>query len=229
MKSWLRWALGLSIAAMMVGLPYVHFRATYNHERRLREVTAGRFYRCGQLTADGFREAFARYGIRTVINLEDENPDPMLPVSYYQAKPATPESEVCRHAGVRYVLINFDMPRRDVAAFERPKAVDQFLELLDDPSSYPILLHCKAGLHRTGRLTAVYRMEYERWPVADAMRELRANGYGETMANSADDYIYSYVETYRPRWLNERKTAAAKPAAKEAVPEGPGGPVDDDP
>ena len=71
-------------------------------------MTPDRFYRCGQLTADGFREAFGRYGIRTVINLQDEDPDPLLPVSFYRDKPETLESVVCSQAGVRYVMINFD-------------------------------------------------------------------------------------------------------------------------
>ena len=64
-------------------------------------------------------------------------------------------------------------PRRS----SRP-AVDEYLKMLDDESNYPILLHCKAGLHRTGRLTAIYRMEYQGWSQGEALRELRANGYG---------------------------------------------------
>jgi protein tyrosine phosphatase (PTP) superfamily phosphohydrolase (DUF442 family) len=206
-RTCLRWGLGLGIAAMMGVVPFLHFRATYAHEKRLREVSPGRFYRCGQLTADGFREVFQRYGIRTVINLQDEDPDPRLPLSFYREAPAAPESEVCRQSGVRYALISFDLPRRDRAPSEHPASIDEFLRILDDPASYPVLLHCKAGLHRTGLLTAVYRMEYERWPVAEAMRELRANGFGDTAATSANDYVYAYLELYQPRW----RRSAAKP------------------
>ena len=73
---------------MIVVVPYVHYRATYAHAKRLREVTPGKFYRCGQLTADGFREAIQRYGIRTVINLQDEDPDPRLPAGYFISNPS---------------------------------------------------------------------------------------------------------------------------------------------
>lgn len=200
MRVWLRWCIGLSIATMIVAVPIFHYRATYNYGKRLRVVTPGRFYRCGQLTADGFRDAIQLYGIKTVINLQDENPDPLLPKNYYQTKPTTPESEVCAQYGAKYVLIEFDLPMRKDALVERPKAIAQYLKILDDPSAYPILLHCKAGLHRTGLFTAIYRMEYEHWSMGESIRELKANGFGDSAATSANDYIYVYLETYRPRW-----------------------------
>ena len=66
-------------------------------------------------------------------------------------------------------------------------------------SAYPILIHCKAGLHRTGRLTAIYRMDKEGWEVGDALRELRANGYGYTAASESDDFVIQFVQNFKPR------------------------------
>jgi protein tyrosine/serine phosphatase len=77
--------------------------------------------------------------------------------------------------------------------------IDQFLALMDDPSNHPVLLHCKAGLHRTGVLTAVYRMEYDGWDSAAALAELKANGFGDINATAANDYIQQYILNYRPR------------------------------
>jgi len=196
MPALLRWCLGLTIAVMIVLVPFIHYRATYAHAKRLRVVTHQKIYRCGQLTSSGLREVIKRYGIKTVINLQDENPDPTLPLSYYRAKPEIAESELCRQEGARYVLLEFDLPTRDKAPTEQPHVIDEYLKILDDPGSYPILLHCKAGLHRTGLLTAIYRMEYERWPVEEAVRELRANGFGDSAATSANDYIYVFLELY---------------------------------
>jgi protein tyrosine/serine phosphatase len=201
MSRWLRWTLGLSLATLMVAVPFIHFRATYAHGKRLREVTAGRFYRCGQLTADGFHDAFRRYGIKTVINLQDENPDPLLPASMYRDKVKTPESEVCQKGGAKYVMLSFELPPRDKAPTQQAKTIDEFLKIADNPENLPILLHCKAGLHRTGLLTAIYRMEYEGWSKAEAMRELRANGFGDAAANTANDYVWAYIEHYTPRRL----------------------------
>ena len=76
--------------------------------------------------------------------------------------------------------------------------IEEFLTLMDNPGTYPVLIHCRAGLHRTGVLAAVYRMEYQGWGPAAAFRELRRHGYGETNSTTANDYINQYVLSYRP-------------------------------
>jgi protein-tyrosine phosphatase len=93
---------------------------------------------------------------------------------------------------------------------KQPPVVADFIKLLDDPASYPILIHCKAGLHRTGRLTAIYRMEYEGWSAGDALRELRDNGYGYAMASEADDFIIQFVKNYTPRAKADRPAGGRK-------------------
>jgi len=75
--------------------------------------------------------------------------------------------------------------------------VRKFLEIMDDPNNYPVLIHCFAGSHRTGAYCAIYRMEYEHWSNEDAMDEMRAAGY----LSIYDDWdILGYLERYRPRW-----------------------------
>jgi hypothetical protein len=73
------------------------------------------------------------------------------------------ESALCRQLGVRYVHVAPDLLPRRVVPDSRPRAIDRLLAVLDDPTVYPVLIHCRAGLHRTGVMTAVYRMEYEGW------------------------------------------------------------------
>lgn len=43
---------------------------------------------------------------------------------------------------------------------ERPAdpAVKQFLSIVNDPARQPVYVHCQGGQHRTGVMTAVYRM-----------------------------------------------------------------------
>src|SRR5205823_5124257 len=136
------------------------------YAKRLRVVTPGAVYRSGQMTARGFADAVHRYGIKTVINLQNETPDP-------EVAPGLAESELCKQLGVRYVFLLPDLIERYRARRgERPETIDAFLRVMDDPDSYPVLLHCRAGLHRTGILAALYRMEYEGWPLDSALREL---------------------------------------------------------
>ena len=192
-----RWALGLSIAAALIAVPLTYYRASYAHAKRLREVTPSKFYRCGQLTAEGFRDAFERYHIRTVINLQNEAPDPLMPETYMD-EPSVRESQLCAEHGVRYVFLHPDLLPPTSGPDEQPKVVAEFLEIADDPEAYPILLHCKAGLHRTGLLTAIYRMEYEAWSLAAAVRELDANGFGKN-CHTGNQYLIQYLQRFRRR------------------------------
>lgn len=198
MPAWVRWPLAIAVTVLIVGPPVALYRAQYAHAKRLREVVPGRLYRSGQMTAAGLRETIDRYRIKTVINLQHENPDPLMPERWL-GKPVVRESDVCRDLGVKYHLLTPDLLPTPNDLTKPPPVVDEFLKILDDESSYPVLLHCKAGLHRTGRLTAIYRMEYEGWSVGEAMRELRANGYGFVASSEADEFVVQFVQNYKPR------------------------------
>lgn len=182
------------------------YRYRYVEAKRLRVVTDGVLYRAGQMTAAGLREAIQRYGIRTVINLQHESPDPLLP-EYWLGRGRIRESELCAQLGVRYVVLTPDLLPENNRLDQIPPAVEDFLAILDDVRNHPVLLHCRAGLHRTGRLTAIYRMEYEGWSAGEALRELRANGYGYMAASQADDFIIQFVQNYRRR--SERQPPVA--------------------
>jgi protein tyrosine/serine phosphatase len=195
--------MGLAIAAIVIVIPIVHYRAVYDHGRRLREVDPGVLYRSGCLTAEGFRDAVQRLHIRTIVNLQDEFPDPDVRLSYLNTSTMS-EVELCKEMGVRYVYIAPDLISRRKVGKERPRAIEEFLALMDDPANYPVLIHCKAGLHRTGCMVAVYRMEYQGWSPQEALRELKANGFGEWVSDASNDYIVQYVTTYRAGQRNSR-------------------------
>ncbi len=189
------------LIAGLVGIvfvwPLLLYRSVYAHSKRLKAIIPGRVYRSGQLTAEGFTDARYQFGLRTFINVQDDFPDPDLEMSYVN-RWTIKESALCARLGVRYVHIAPDvLPRRDLPE-QRPQAIEQLLAVLDDPSSYPVLIHCKAGLHRTGVLSAVVRMEYDGWTNAEAYREMRAQGFNAWVGSSANDYVYEYVLSYRP-------------------------------
>jgi len=197
MKVMLPWLFGLGIAALVTVVPFVHYRAEYAHGKRLREVCPGVLYRCGQLTEQGFRDVIERFHVRTIINAQDEFPDPELQASYFDPR-TVKESELCHQLGVRYVFLPPDLVDLRRLPSERPAAIDRLLAILDDPANHPVLIHCRAGLHRTGCYAAVYRMEYEGWSPRQAIAELKANGFGEFVCSSANEYILEYILSYRP-------------------------------
>src|SRR5262249_18518804 len=82
------------------------------------------------------------------------------------------------------------------------KGIRRFLQIMDNPANYPVLVHCFAGIHRSGAYCAVYRMEYEHWSKARAIAEMKACGY----CNIGDEWdLLGYLEEYQPRWLQKQK------------------------
>ena len=195
--AWLRWVMAGAIALLVTVVPVVRYRWVYRHAKRFREVTPGLVYRSGWMSAPGFEELVRRYQIKTVINLMEDEADPILFQSYFLGG-GSRESALCKKLNVRYVLLAPDLLPRPAVAAERPRAIEEFLRLLDDPKSYPVLWHCRAGLHRTGVFTAIYRMEYEGWTPLEAWREMKAHGFGEYNCFADNPYITQYVLSYRP-------------------------------
>ena len=224
MPVWLRWAGAAVLIAGVVGGPTAYYRSTYAHAKRLRAVVPGKVYRSGQLTANGFRQAVDRFGIRTVVNLQEEARDPYLPDAW-RHDATIRESDLCAELGVRYVALDGGvLAEGGPPGLHRPPVVDQFLAILDDPANYPVLFHCKAGLHRTGLLTAVYRMEYEGRSRAAAFEELRANGFGTFGATDANFYVREFVVGFEPGVRPGPKPGppgGVRPAAEKPGPADP--------
>jgi protein tyrosine/serine phosphatase len=51
--------------------------------------------------------------------------------------------------------------------------VAQFLEIVSNPANQPVYVHCAGGRHRTGTMTAVYRMTYDAWTPQQAYNEMK--------------------------------------------------------
>lgn len=211
MPRWLQWTLAVLIVAIIVVPPVIHYRSLYAHSKRLRAVDPGRVYRSGQMTAEGFEEAIRELGIRTVVNLQDDYPNPDLKKSYLD-RATVKERQFCEKLGVNYRFIAPDLlPRKETPA-RRPRAIEEMLAVFDEPNNYPILIHCKAGLHRTGCMSAIYRMEYQDWTPEQAVDEMKEHGFGDKECTAANDYVYQYVLSYRPGLRYPTADAEPRPA-----------------
>ena len=103
----------------------------------------------------------AKLGVKTVINLIGDS-----------ELDATEQSAVERQ-GMRYVLI--PMSTRKAPTADQLQA---FLTLVNDPASQPVYVHCVGGRHRTGVMTAVYRMMKDGISGAEAFNEMKRFNYG---------------------------------------------------
>ena len=192
------------IAGLIVGAPVVYSNYRYAAGRKLQVVEPGVLYRSGQLTLDGLKRVIHDYGIKTVITLRDAAAPGLPP-------PDLAEEEFCNSEEINYVRIpprSWDAPDGAAPADE---GVQKFRAVLGDPKNYPVLVHCLAGIHRTGAYCAIYRMEYEHWTNARAIAEVKACGY----TNLDDEWdILGYLEQYRPTWQGPEEPSAAQPGAK---------------
>ena len=186
-----RFIMGSLVLAVLVGLPLGYASYRQAHFRNFHVVRPGVLYRSGQMSLTGLERVLYDHGIRTVVTLRDAEIEGNTP-------PDGAEEQFCRQLDLKYVRIR---PQRWWSPTGGPvpaeAGVKRFLEVMDDPANYPVLVHCFAGIHRTGAMVAIYRMEYDRWPTAAALEELRACGY----SNLDDEWdILGYLEQYRPRW-----------------------------
>src|SRR5262249_5990530 len=133
-----------------------------------RVVRPGALYRSGQMKLVGLQQMIRQHGIRTVVNLRDglDAPD-------------RAEEAYCHEAGVRFVRIrplSWEGVRGNAPI---DQGLETFLNVLRDPANHPVLVHCQAGIHRTGLYVAFYRMELEGWSKERALGEMIAVGYDE--------------------------------------------------
>lgn len=190
----LKWmARGWAVVALIVAfaVPLLVAQWQLKSQKHFRVVRDGVFYRSGQMDVTGLKNVVLQHGIRTVITLRDSETPGAPP-------PDAAEEAWCRKEEIQYVRLT---PKAWEAPNAEPPVVSNiqiYLDVLDRPESYPILVHCNAGIHRTGAYTALYRIEKEGWPLERAMNEMRALGY-DRLDEELD--IKTFFDQYFPgKW-----------------------------
>ena len=93
-------------------------------------------------------------------------------------------------AGMKYVRIPMTT--------HKPPTGDQlaqFLALVNDPVSQPVYVHCAGGRHRTGVMTAVYRMTSDGWTSDQAFKEMKQYDFG---ADFLQPEFKRFIAGFRP-------------------------------
>lgn len=119
------------------------------------------YYRGAQPAGQDYAD-LAALGVKTVINLigDASDRDPQ-------------EAALVERHGMRYVNI----PMSTRVAPTRVQ-LEQFLALVNDAASQPVYVHCVGGSHRTGVMTAVYRMTHDGISGTQAFQEMKQFKFG---------------------------------------------------
>jgi protein tyrosine/serine phosphatase len=184
MKSTLGVTVATALVLTAVAAPIAFAVRETARLRHLHAVRPGVLYRSAQLPVAGLERAVRDFGIRTVVNLRD---------GATAADKA--EEAYCAANGIRFVRIT---PLKwDGVQGNAPidAGLKTFLDVVQDPANQPVLVHCYRGVHRTGGYVAVYRMEFEAWDLARAVREMIDLGY--TQIGDHGD-VRAYLHSYRP-------------------------------
>jgi protein tyrosine phosphatase (PTP) superfamily phosphohydrolase (DUF442 family) len=134
------------------------------------------FYRGSQPEGRNY-EQLAAFGIKTIVDLREDSRD--------EAMSAT------ERAGMRYINLPMkekSYPQADTAA--------RFLEIINDQTNWPVFVHCAGGKHRTGVMTAIYRMSVDGWGVDQAYQEMKRYNFSTSWGHGCyKDYVYDYYRS----------------------------------
>ena len=117
-----------------------------------------KYFRGAQPKGQDFAD-LAKLGVKLVIDLAREGD--------------SREGSYVERSGMKFVRIPMTTdarPAQDV--------IDNFLRLVNDPANQPVYVHCMGGRHRTGAMTAVYRMTQNGWTAERAFAEMKQYKFG---------------------------------------------------
>jgi len=117
------------------------------------------YYR-GALPHETDYPALARLGVKTMIDLADNDGD-------------SSEQRLAETAGMKFFKLAMNTRVVPTAG-----QIATFLSIVDDPANQPVYVHCVGGRHRTGVMTAIYRMLEDKWTPDQAFKEMKSYKFG---------------------------------------------------
>lgn len=177
--------------------------AVYGHDyviaKRFAEVVPGHLYRSGYLERWPLERVLNRYRIRTIVCMLHYIPDDPQ---------QNQEREIAARKGAHIVQIG--MGGDGTGDFDD---LEKAAAILADASTHPVLVHCSAGVNRTGAVYAVWRMKYCGWDLPRAMAEAEYHGYSPKRNPKLASHLARY---YQERILTSQPASA--PASPRSPP-----------
>ena len=185
----LRPLLVLLVVLLLAAVPFGYRAVVSTSYRNFRVVEAGVLYRSGQMSQAGFERVCRERGIRTVVKLREASGDKDESADLAQQR-------FCQDHSIGF----YRFPQADWSpvngVIPGHANVRRFVEMMADPTvPKPVLVHCFAGIHRTGPLVAAYRMEFAGWSNEEAIVEMTGMG---TVRTTFADNLLGYLREYRP-------------------------------
>ena len=131
------------------------------------------YYRGAQPDGRDYTD-LAALGVKTVIDLQQDG--------------LVIERQLVESAGMRFFRI--PMTTRTAPTSDD---ISRFLQLVNDPANQPVYVHCAGGRHRTGVMTALYRMTHDGWNPDQAFKEMKHYDFGADFLHPEfKRFVYGY-------------------------------------
>ncbi|HEU4715044.1 MAG TPA: dual specificity protein phosphatase family protein [Pyrinomonadaceae bacterium] len=138
------------------------------------------YFRGSQPTQDQMA-ALKAMGVKTIVDLR---------------KDYVPEArQWANELGLNY----FNIPLKPSKAATKEQT-EYFLSLVNDPANGPVYVHCKGGRHRTGALTAAYRITHDGWTAEQAYDEMKKYDFNDGLfggPSAQKKFVFEFYEQRR--------------------------------
>jgi tyrosine-protein phosphatase SIW14 len=132
------------------------------------------YYRGAQPKASDYDD-LASLGLKAIINLTSDDSD-------------ASEKALAEHAGMKYFAIPMTTHQAPTA-----QQLAEFLSIVAEPANLPVYVHCVGGRHRTGVMTAAYRMTHDGWTADRAFAEMKLYKFGADFLHPEfKEFVYGY-------------------------------------
>jgi len=172
---------------------------------RFEEISKDKVYKSALIDPDKIDKFILKNDIKTVINLLDPGVQDALNPA--QQKHIDAEDTAILKFNKEYDknVSHINIPSGQVPT---KKTLNKFFEVLDNPESYPVLIHCYHGTGRAVIYSALYRVEYENWKNKDARDKTRVvvEGLGYRSSFSDGKSKGDFLMNYKPRSTGENST-----------------------
>jgi tyrosine-protein phosphatase SIW14 len=139
-------------------------------------------YRGAQPNGQDYAD-LAALGVKTIIDLQRDE--------------STPEQSLVEAQGMKFYRI----PMSDKSQPSAEQA-DLFLKIVNDPANQPVFVHCAGGRHRTGAMSAIYRITHDGWSADQAFLEMKRYDFEYGMGHgSLKNYVYAFYSKIEEKGL----------------------------
>lgn len=181
------------LAAIVASLLWAGYWAFWHHHtKRFQAVRKGVFYRLAQPTEFGLDYLVKYLGVKTVVSVQLYDFRLHRGLVSFGPPDGCRESEYVRQLGAQPV--QWPMGVEKSWPWVTPWQFEEFFKLCDAPANWPIAVHCQGGRHRTGTLAALFRLEYDRWPIEKTLVEMKDFKFGDPIRLQEHN-----LRTYLPR------------------------------